>query len=168
MGIIALTKGKTALVDDDDFEWLSQWRWCITAERGEPSPKQGYAARRIPTENGKQRTLYMHRLIAHAPSGMEVDHINGDTLDNRRSNLRLATRQENAHNQRKHTGGVSHTAYKGITSKKGRWYASIHSKGKTTHLGAFATAEQAATAYDRAARDQFGQFARTNFQDHSL
>ena len=105
----------------------------------------------------------MHRLILNAMKGMDVDHINHDGLDNRRSNLRLCTRSENLRNQR---ALRSSTGLKGIhLDKRGRWTAYIKPNAQKSHkfLGYFDNAIDAAVAYDAAARQHYGEFARTNF-----
>lgn len=91
MKVIELTKGHVAIVDDEDFAQLAQYRWCVTTN----GHGLLYAMRRI----GK-KPVYMHRVILNASHGIEIDHKNGDTLDNRRSNLRLATRRQNACNKK--------------------------------------------------------------------
>lgn len=113
--------------------------------------------------NGRNVTCYLHRVIMNAPPGVQVDHINGDTLDNRRCNLRLCTHKENGHN-RKLQGGTS--KFKGVTWHKRdrKWQAGIRHNGKQIHLGYFNDDVEAARAYDRAARKYFGEFARVNFQ----
>lgn len=129
---IKLTNGQYALVDDQDYEWLSQWSW---------HPSCGYAGRN--NGYGIKKTL-MHRLILNAPDGVEVDHINRDRLDNQRANLRLASRSINQQNkgmQKNNTSG-----YKGVSWHKNcsRWVAYIQRDGKIQRLGTFKTIEEAA------------------------
>jgi len=147
-----LTKGKVALVDDADFEWLSQWKWCYS---------MGYAVRRARIiEGGKAgRIIRMHRVILDAPPELEVDHRNHNRLDNQRSNLRLATRAQNCHNMRMlktNTVGL-----KGVTFCKctNRFQAQINFKGRNKKLGRFDTPEEAHQAYVEAAKFYYGEFA---------
>lgn len=147
---IPLTRGLTAIVDDTDYEWLSQCPWH--AHRG--GRHYFYACRFI---NGKQR-VFMHRLLTNAPNGMEVDHINGDPLDNRRANLRLCTHGQNQMNSVMR----DQTHLKGAHPHHNRWEASIRVNGRIVSLGTFDTEEEAGHAYDVAAREYFGEFAKVN------
>ncbi len=149
--VLQLSRGKTAIVDDADYEWLSQWKWLYITS--------GYAARRF-MENGKQRCLYLHRFLLDAPPCLEVDHINHDKLDNRRCNLRLVTVSQNQQNKAPSPNKVS--IYKGVTLMKGRWRATISVNGKYTHLGYYSSESEAAEAYNRAAAEYFGEYARLN------
>ncbi len=149
---ILLTQGKVAIVDDEDFEWLNQWKWC--AKKG---PNTSYAKRAT--------QLYMHRLILSAEKGMFVDHINGNGLDNRRENLRVCTHAENMRNSKlsiKNTSG-----YKGVywCKKRSLWIANIQNNGKVKNLGGFKIKELAARAYNEAAHNFHGEFARLNNVD---
>lgn len=139
---IPLSQGKFALVDDEDFETLSRLKWHAVKIRS-----NFYAARK--KVGGPM--IYMHRSLLGDPPGMVCDHINGDGLDNRRSNLRLCTDAENRKAFRKKTSG--HSKYRGVTrsARDGRWYAYISLTGKHTHLGVFRSEVDAARAYDRAA-----------------
>lgn len=105
----------------------------------------------------------MHRLILGASKGdPDVDHVDGDGMNNRRSNLRVASRSQNMGNQRTRCGAKT-SRFKGVSLlPNGRWHAQIKVNGKTKFLGAYAEETDAATAYDRAARAAFGEFARTN------
>jgi hypothetical protein len=106
----------------------------------------------------------MHRLVMNAPRGMEVDHINGDTLDNRKCNLRICSRSENLRNAS--LSGDSTSGFKGVWKKQtGRrqWVAAIYKEGKNRFLGSFASKEEAASRYDKEATRLYGNFARLNF-----
>jgi len=150
---IPLTQGRVAVVDAADFEMLSHWNWHSDAGR--------YPARTTHVK-GTRSSQRMHRTIMLPGPGQEVDHINGDGLDNRRANLRLCTRTQNNGNQRK-ARGVSQ--YKGVyrNNRHQMWVAHIGVKGQRVYLGEYAREEDAARAYDDAARTTFGEFALTNF-----
>jgi hypothetical protein len=114
-------------------------------------------------ENGK--AIYMHLEIMSAPDGMEVDHMNGNGLDNRRENLRLCTRAQNRMNSVKRIGKSS--TFKGVYWHKNcrKWRASLKLDGKEIHIGYFNTELEAAEAYDEKALELFGEFAKPNFKD---
>lgn len=150
---IALTQGKFAIVDDDDYERASQHRWSC-----KKAPRTAYATRWI-TINGKETSQMLHRFILNALPHRLVDHINGNGLDCRKSNLRLCSNAQNSMNRRR----VSKSHYKGIRKVINRWQAELQVNGKRVHIGSFISPEQAARAYDIEARKQFGEFARTNF-----
>lgn len=144
--------GKFALVDDDDYEYLSQYKWRCDAT--------GYARYSVYSKPKRTiLTILMHRLILNTPDGFDTDHINGDRLDNRRSNLRLATCQQNSANSRGH-GRAS--IFKGVGFQHGLWRAQIGIDQNVRHLGVFATQRAAAQAYNEAATQYFGEFARLN------
>ncbi len=149
---IPLTQGKFAIVDDEDYEWLNQFKWC--AHR---IYNNYYAERRV---NG--RLLYMHREIMKPPKGKQVDHRNSDCLDNRGCNLRICTHQENLCNQKIQEGKSS--KYKGVSwhRQREKWVASIHHNDRKMHIGCFIDEHDAARAYDKQATELFGEFARLN------
>lgn len=152
---IALTKGRFAIVDAADYEWLNQYTWQA-AYNG----TKFYAT----TKKGRGGNIWMHRLIMNAPKGMVVDHINGNGLDNRRCNLRICTRQQNAYNSRRCRGT---SQYKGVHFEKatGGWRATITCKGEHFNLGLFDDEVEAARAYDCKAIELFGEFAYLNFPE---
>lgn len=155
MKTIELTRGKVALVDDEDYERLNVHKWYIDY--------RGYVLTSAPREGGGQIRLRMHRVVMGAKPGEEVDHISGDRSDNRRANLRIATNTQNQANQRIRSGGSS--KYKGVHWDKGerKWRATICRDGKRMALGRYDDERAAAIAYDKAAREHSGEFARTNF-----
>ena len=151
---IELTGGKYALVDDEDYEWLSRWKWRCTS---------GYATRSSPRQCGKRPTILMHRLILGLSEGEVTDHINHNGLDNRRCNLRRCTSSENAQNSLMPESNSS--GYMGVIRNKGKWVARIRYDGESARLGQFDTAEEAARVYDIAALELHKEFATTNFPD---
>lgn len=157
---ILLTQGQIALVDDCDFEWLNQWKWCASK-----SYCTFYAIRsdRYP-ETKKAHTVLMRRLILNAPKGMDVDHRDHFGLNNQRGNLRLCTHRQNIHNSRANRNSKT-SVYKGVSYCKERkkWRACTEFQGKTIHLGRFSEQIEAAKCYDAKARELFGEFACTNF-----
>lgn len=129
--------------------------------------KQGrsfYATRCISVGKGKQKSIPMHRAIMKMPEGMFCDHINHNGLDNRKINLRAATRAQNCWNKRKQLGKYSST-YKGVNRScvNKKWVSRIEVKGRKIYLGAFEDEIDAARAYDRAAKEYHGEFAVLNF-----
>jgi len=153
---IPLTRGKSALVDDSDYDQLRPWKWQLVGP--------GYAGR-FDRHDGTSRLVYMHRLLMDAQPGQHVDHINGDRLDNRRSNLRLVTNTQNQQNKR--TPSHNTSGYKGVCWHKRvkKWHVRITVDGKRLHLGYTRDRETAAQLYDAAARFFFGEYARLNHPD---
>jgi hypothetical protein len=151
--LISLSRGLFTIVDDGDYERVCSRKWSAS-----PSTRTFYAKCKMRV--GSRRVdLYLHRFILNAQAGLEVDHVNGNGLDNRRCNLRLATRAENARNRKKPIGGTS--ASKGVywCSTRLRWCAKIHVLGKDAHLGYFVNEADAGRAYRAAALEHFGEFA---------
>ena len=153
MAKIGLTKGKFALVDEADVANLSKHKWQL-------GPR-GYATRSV-WDGQHKNTVWMHREILSPPEELEVDHINRDRLDNRRANLRLATR---AQNEAAKPLSIRNTSgYRGVNwcQRTRRWRASIKAAGRSTTLGYFHSKTDAAMAWNEAAKDKHGQFAQLN------
>ncbi|MCK4614354.1 MAG: endonuclease [Thermoplasmata archaeon] len=142
------------MVDDEDFEWLNQWRWY--AHR---NGKTFYAERTVCSDS-KRICVKMHRVILNAPPDFECDHRNRRGFDNRRKNLRLCNHAENMRNKMSFHG-ISH--FKGLTWQEGKWRVRIWFNGRKIHIGSFVSEIKAACAYDRRAVALFGEFARPNF-----
>ena len=147
-----------AVVDDGEYGYLSQYKWH-TFRAGNTY----YAARNKYNEQGFRVTSLMHREISPPPDGMEIDHMDGDGLNNSRSNLRFCTKQQNQFNQQ-NTHRVKTSIFKGViwSREKCKWKAQIGLKRKIIHLGYFDVEEDAARAYNRAAVTMFGEFAGVN------
>jgi len=154
-----LSQGKYAMVDADDYGWLSKWKWSLTARRSGLC----YAYRVV-----DGHSIQMHRLITDAPPRMEVDHIDHDGLNNSRSNLRVCTHQENIWNNAKRPWGKS--GYWGVCfiPRIYKWEAMIGIDYHVIHLGYFDAPEAAALAYDEAARKYHGEYAKQNFPTPSV
>ena len=155
---IPLSQGKIAVVDDEDYPKLMKHKWCA-ARTGYG---RSYYAVRGERVEGKTRTVLMHREILQAPLGTNIDHIDGDGLNNTKANLRFCTAAENGWNKgvnRQNTSG-----YKGVffATRIGRWMAVIRVNGKRIELGRFTSKEAAAEAYNAAAAKFHGTFARLN------
>lgn len=158
MKTIPLTQNQVALVDDSDFEELSKTKWCaIRRNNG------NFSAIKRKVENKKVTTVYMHRQITGAPKGFQVDHINHNTLDNRRCNLRICTNQQN--NWNRASCKNSSSKFKGVSYYKPskKWIAQICIDDKRKNLGYYKSEIQAAKIYDAKAKELFGKFAKLNF-----
>lgn len=157
---IPVTQGKVAIVDVDDARYVSGRPWFAIRDH-----RTFYAGRTLREPGKKKRTQRLHALLM--PECKRVDHINGNGLDNRRCNLRPATRSQNGGNRGKQIT-VSASKFKGVSRKNGkwklkwRWQAYIGGVGRRMHLGYFTSELEAARAYDAAAVRLFGEFARTN------
>lgn len=157
MKTIPLTQGYVAVVDDEDYEAVSAFKWH-TAKRGQ----RIYAVRNICRAAGGG-TQYLHRLLM--PEADEVDHVDGDGRNNLRDNLRAVNRQQNLRGfQKKRLRTTS--KFRGVCrcSWSTKWQAQIKVSGNQIHLGCFSFATDAARAYDAAAREHFGEFACPNFK----
>ncbi|HEY1248462.1 MAG TPA: AP2/ERF family transcription factor [Nitrososphaera sp.] len=152
---IPLTRGEVALVDDEDYDWLMQWKWHYTSN--------GYAARR----DGKYGPIIlMHRQILGLEPGdkTQSDHIDRDKVNNQRFNLRIASNRQNSMNTSTRKILFRSSEYKGVTQyRDGRWMARIMVNYQQIFLGYFNTEEEAARAYDEAAIRYFGEYAYLNF-----
>jgi hypothetical protein len=160
---IALTQGKAAIVDDEDFEFVSQFKWHACGRGG----SRWYARRKVGVL-GQPVFLKLHNALVTPGPAEVVDHINHDGLDNRRSNLRICTRQENGWNKLRPANNTS--GFKGVSWHADRqlWRAVVHISRRQKYIGSFDTAEQAARAYDTAAVALFGAFAHLNFPEAAL
>jgi hypothetical protein len=158
---IPLTQGRFAIVDPQDYPRLSRYKWRLCRTKGK---NVLYAERSIRQPGGRYSRLLMHRQLIKIPEGFVIDHINGNGLDNRRANLRLATVAQNAWNSRKRN---PRSGYKGVcfASDKGLWRAAIVCHGRRIHLGYFKDKITAAKAYDSAAKKYYGEFAKPNFPE---
>lgn len=153
MKTIMLSNGKGCMVDDDDYEYLNQFQWHEAKNRR----KTTYARRRKYNQNN----LLMHRVIMN-PEKFQVDHIDGNGLNNQKSNLRICTPAQNSANQAKSINCLS--KYKGVTVQAGhkKWVAKICKNYNKIYIGQFNTEEDAARAYNNAAIEMFGEFAKLN------
>lgn len=154
---IPLTYGKFAVIDADDEPLVSGFRWRAHERFG-----IWYAIANV-ARDGRRSLIQMHRLITDAPVGVYVDHRNGDGLDNRRSNLRHCSNSQNQQNRHQLTTNTS--GYRGVTWNRAsnKWQAAIKHQQESHYLGLYEHLEDAARAYDAAARELFGDFMRPNF-----
>ena len=140
------------LVDDEDYYFLNQYKWNLA--------KPCYA--RTTLYNGNKKTIYMHSFIMNTPGGMLTDHIDGNGLNNQKNNLRIVTKSQNNMNSKKGAGFTS--KYKGVNWDKDckKWRAHITLNKKKKHLGVFINEEEAAIAYNEAAKKLFKEYANLN------
>lgn len=155
---LPLTKGYETVIDDLDYERVGKYKWkAEVITQGDRV--YVYAVRNFAVK-GVFHSEKLHRVILNRPVGMLVDHINRDTLDNRRSNLRAVTFSQNTMNQKLSVKNVS--GYRGVSGKEGKWVAAIKVRGQTRWLGRFKDKLDAAVAYDMAALMLNGEFAQTS------
>lgn len=152
---VPLSRGYVAFIDAADADLVLPYKWYARPHR-----RTVYAIRNTRRENGSHTTQSLHRLLT---GYARTDHINGDGLDNRRSNLREVTHGQNNQNSRRRLDNLA--TFKGVGWDKHRaaWRARINVDGKRCHVGFFPTAEEAARAYDSAAREMHGEYAALNF-----
>ena len=151
---LLLSQGYETLIDDSDIFLISKFKWYARICK-----RKIYAARhRRKYEKRGPDIIYLHRFLMNPKVDMKIDHKNGNTLDNRKSNLRICTHAENIRNSKKHNG---HSQYKGVVWNKQikRWTAKIQDR----HIGTFLREEEAARAYDNKAKETFGEYANLNF-----
>lgn len=156
---ITLTKGFKAVIDSEDLVKVKDFKWVAFVRDAKKNKIYARAHIKGSGRNGKQISL--HRLIMDAPKGMVVDHIDGDTLNNKKGNLRVCLQAENARNS---CSAYGSSRFKGVTLRKkiNRWRAYIKKNYRQIHLGWFASEAEAAKAYNIAALKLFGSFAKLN------
>jgi len=154
---IKLTNGMETIVDDDDYEKFGQYQWRFAPNNSKYNTSIGYAVR-------GHKTILLHREIMKTPQGMFTDHINGDKLDNRKSNLRIVNRHQNATNTPKRSATLS-SVYKGVTKENNQnvYRVSVKVGNRIVKINGFQHERHAALAYDLWAIDLFGNYANTNF-----
>ena len=152
---IKLTQGKIAIVDDEDYEHLSGFKW-----HAQKNGNTFYARRGASIGNGKQKTIRMHREIFKVPDGLAMDHVNGNGLDNRKINLRIATSRQNSQNRHQSTT----SKYPGVTwhVNRRKWQAQMHIDGVHRYLGLFPTEEEAFNKYKHMVHDIGEQILENN------
>lgn len=150
--------GLTTTIDEEDWEKIKDYKWyskLIPRYRGKYHAMAGAT-----NEYGRPTTVSLHRIIMDAPKGKQVDHINGDSLDNRKENLRICTPSQNRANQR--APSRNKHGYMGVAKIGPSYYGRVTCRGKTHNMGPYETAKEAARAYDRKKLEKFGAFAKTN------
>lgn len=150
---IQLSNGGFAMVDDEDYDGLSKYLWYSYC---------GYAYRTVSRLLGK-KNISMHVDLLGKKDGLEIDHIDGNRLNNQKSNLRFCTRSQNQINKKLQKNNTS--GYKGVSKRSDSYVAQIKNKGKVKYIGSFGSAEDAARAYDKEAKKTYGEFAYLNFSE---
>ena len=152
---LKLTQNKFALLDEEDYFLASKYKWCAV-KRGQTF----YARRNLPRNGGEAKKEYLHRFIMKPPQQKEVDHINGNGLDNRKVNLRICTREQNSRNKKQIN--KSNTGIKGISwcENRKRFFFSIGYKGKTIALGRYISIEEATKVIESERKKLHKEFAR--------
>lgn len=156
---IPLSQGLVALIDDEDYAAVMAYAPWSAYRSG----RNVYGRRTVHLGEGRGTSVYMHQVVLEC---QRVDHINGDGLDNRRVNLRPATHADNMRNAQRRVDNTS--GYKGVSWNKHSWVAGIHFNRRRIYLGSFADPAEAARAYDAAALEYFGPFARLNFPKENV
>jgi hypothetical protein len=167
---IYLGEGEWTILDQQDYYRLGNTNWCLDGHE-----TKLYAIGGVRNKKGEIQTVYLHREIMRPPKRRLVDHRNGDSLDNRRSNLRFATHAQNVHNRRK-TKKKTSSRFIGVyfIKRSKKWGALIEHKRKNEHkrrsiwLGSFESEVEAAKARDRAAKKHYGEFACLNFPEPQI
>jgi hypothetical protein len=157
---IQLTQGKVAIVDDEDFEYLNQWKWCLRGTgRGKFYAIRGF---RKSKKNNKTGSVRMHRQIMKVEKGFVVDHIDGNTLNNKKNNFRICTQSDNCKNQKMSI--KNKCGYKGVSQQKNtnKFISQISLNNNKIYLGTFTDIIDAARAYNEAALKYHGEFAHIN------
>lgn len=158
MASITLNSGHTIIFDDEDWPIAMRSSWRYAKHGNKARGDKSYVGGKVDGRN-----VYFHRLIIGANDGHLVDHINGDTLDNRRCNLRIVNASQNMQNRVKPATGLS-SRFKGVWKSGRKWGASIrHEPYKTKYLGTFESERAAAYAYDIASLQYHGEFGKRNF-----
>jgi hypothetical protein len=155
MKSIPLTQGKNAIVDDEDYEFINKWKWHAYKGYGGVF----YAHRSL--HIGKRvKHIFMHRVINETPEGLDTDHVNGDGLDNRRENIRTATRSQNMFNRAKNKNNTS--GYRGVSwhAKTQKWQVQVRVNNKNKYIGLFRSLEDAANAYKERSKELIGHEIR--------
>lgn len=141
-------------IDDNDYELIKNFKWNIL----EVTPNNKYATTYI-----ERKLVLMHRLLMGFPKGKEIDHIDGNGLNNSRSNLRICSHKDNLRNRKINKNNKS--GFKGVnylaTKGKKKWRSYIYVNGKTINLGYYLTSQEAAEAYEKASKEYFGEYARS-------
>jgi hypothetical protein len=153
MKFIQLTQNKYAIVEDEDYEYLNQWKWYY---------HNGYAIRNVYRNRKLIKCIRMHRLIMNTPDDMEVDHINGNRSDNRKANLRNCTHAQNTRNAKPQARSKS--GFKGVSwnKKNKKWIVVAR---RNVYLGSFRDSRDAALVYDAWARKHYDEYAKLNFNE---
>ena len=160
---ISLTRGLFTIIDDEDFEWLNQWKWYAH------KAKTGFYVYRSFTYKSEnkiiKKNIAMHRLLMNIIDSNDIcDHIDGNPLNNQKYNLRKCTKQQNNYNHKNHRKNKT-SKYLGVCffPESSKWRATICKAGKVQHIGLYYTEEEAAKAYDNLAKELHGEFASLNF-----
>ncbi len=162
---IELTRGMVATIDDGDISLIVGYSWYAYPSKHGDRILTWYAGTNVKDSTGDYAPLSMHILLVSPVEGSQVDHKNGNGLDNRRDNLRVCTPSQNSQNKRKRFNSASRFKCVWLDKKTGTWRAYIRVCGRLITIGKYATEEEAARAYDYEAMKNFGEFARLNFPD---